>query len=159
VTADQEWGLDHGTWSVLVHVYPQADIPVVQLSIDATQPAQYHYRLGQQLATLRDEGVLIFGSGNVVHNLRTAKWGPDTQAYPWATAFNDQLRDGLALGDHDVAIDYQRFGEAASLSIPSPEHYLPLLYVLGAAAGDAISFPIDGIELGSISMLTVLMQP
>lgn len=160
VTADQEWGLDHGTWSVLVHLYPHADIPVVQLSIDASQPADYHYGLGQQLAKLREEGVMIFGSGNVVHNLRTARWGPDAGAFAWATAFNDQLRDALARGDHQVAIDYQRLGEAASLSVPTPEHYLPLLYVLGAGStGDTLSFPTDGIEMGSISMLTVLMQP
>lgn len=160
VTADQEWGLDHGTWSVLVHVYPQAGIPVVQLSIDAAQPAEYHYRLGQRLSTLRDEGVLIFGSGNVVHNLRTAKWGPDAPAYPWATAFNEQLRGALARGDHETAVEYQRLGEAASLSVPTPEHYLPLLYVLGAgSAGDTAAFPTDGIEMGSISMLTVLLQP
>lgn len=160
VTADQEWGLDHGTWSVLVHVYPQADIPVVQLSIDATQPAEYHYQLGQRLSALRDEGVLIFGSGNVVHNLQAAKWGADASAYPWASAFNEQLRGALARGEHKAAIEYQSHGEAASLSVPTPEHYLPLLYVLGAgSAGDAVSFPTDGIEMGSISMLTVLLQP
>jgi 4,5-DOPA dioxygenase extradiol len=160
VTADQEWGLDHGIWSVLVHVYPQVQMPVVQLSIDATQPAQHHYELGQRLAALRDEGVLIFGSGNVVHNLRAAKWGPDAPAYPWATTFNEQLRGVVAQGDHKTAIEYQRLGEAASLSVPTPEHYLPLLYVLGAAAaGDKVSFPTDGIEMASISMLSVLLQP
>lgn len=159
VTADQEWGLDHGTWSVLLHMYPQADIPVVQLSIDATQPAQYHYQLGQRLSGLRDEGVLLFGSGNVVHNLQTAKWGPQAGAYPWAVTFNDELRDAISRGDHQSAIQYEQFGEAASLSIPTPEHYLPLLYVLGAGSGgDAVSFPTDGVEMGSISMLTVLMQ-
>lgn len=157
VTADQEWGLDHGAWSVLVHLYPQADIPVVQLSIDATQPPGYHYELGQKLAALREEGVLILGSGNVVHNLRRAKWGADTSAYPWATAFNEQLRTALQRGDHRFAIDYASAGETALLSIPTPEHYLPLLYVLGASrAGDTISFPTDGIEMGSISMLAVL---
>ena len=158
VGADREWGLDHGTWSVLTHVYPQADIPVVQLSIDATQPPEYHYQMGRRLAPLRDEGVLIFGSGNVVHNLRQAKWGPAAGAHPWAAAFDSQLRAALADGDHPSAIHYERFGEAAALSIPTPEHYLPLLYVLGAGrADDAISFPTDGIEMGSISMLTVLM--
>jgi len=156
---DQQWGLDHGTWSVLTHVFPQADVPVVQLSIDATQPAEYHYELGRRLAPLREEGVLILGSGNVVHNLRVIKWGSDAEPYPWATDFNDRLRSALAGGDHQAAIDYQRF-ESAALSVPTPEHYLPLLYVLGAAAGrenrpTSIQFPTDGIELGSISMLTV----
>ena len=158
VSADQEWGLDHGTWSVLAHVYPQADIPVVQLSIDATQPPEHHYQLGRRLAPLRDAGVLIFGSGNVVHNLRRLNWEPAASAYPWAAAFDSRLRGALAEGDHRAAIHYERFGEAAALSVPTPEHYLPLLYVLGAGCtGDAVSFPTDGIEMGSISMLTVLM--
>ena len=133
VSADQEWGLDHGTWSVLVHLYPQADIPVVQLSIDATQPPAIHYQIGQRLAALRDEGVLIFGSGNVVHNLRRVRWGDDAVPYPWATSFNDQLRDALLRADHQFAIGYEKAGEAAQLSVPTPEHYLPLLYVLGAS--------------------------
>lgn len=158
VTADQQWGLDHGTWSVLVHVYPRADIPVVQLSIDATQPAQYHYELGRKLAVLRDEDVLIFGSGNVVHNLGVIRWTAGADAYPWAKSFNEQLRGALGRADHDFAVQYERAGEAASLSIPTPEHYLPLLYVLGAQSPqEAVSFPTDGIELGSISMLAVLI--
>jgi len=157
VAADQEWGLDHGTWSVLVHIYPQANVPVVQLSIDAGQPAQYHYELGRKLAALRAEGVLILGSGNVVHNLGSIKWSTaGASAYPWAESFNEQLRGALGRGDHDFAIRYGQAGEAAALSIPTPEHYLPLLYVLGAQAPqEAISFPTDGIELGSISMLAV----
>ena len=156
VTADQEWGLDHGTWSVLVHIYPQANVPVVQLSIDAGQPAPYHYELGRRLAALRDEGVLILGSGNVVHNLGLIKWSAGASAYPWAESFNDQLRGALGRGDHDFAIRYEQAAEAAALSIPTPEHYLPLLYVLGAQGPqEAISFPTDGIELGSISMLAV----
>lgn len=158
VAADQQWGLDHGTWSVLVHMYPRADIPVVQLSIDATQPAQYHYELGKRLAALRDEGVLIFGSGNVVHNLGVIKWAAGADAYPWAMSFNEQLGGALSRSDHDFAVRYEQAGEAASLSIPTPEHYLPLLYVLGAQSPqEAISFPTDGIELGSISMLAVLI--
>jgi 4,5-DOPA dioxygenase extradiol len=158
VAADQQWGLDHGTWSVLVHLYPQADVPVVQLSIDATQPAQYHYELGKKLAALRDEGVLIVGSGNVVHNLGVIRWTAGAAPYPWATSFDEQLRVALERGEHDFAIHYERAGEAAALSIPTPEHYLPLLYVLGTQSSqDAISFPTDGIELGSISMLAVLI--
>jgi 4,5-DOPA dioxygenase extradiol len=157
VTADQQWGLDHGTWSVLAHIYPRADVPVVQLSIDATQPPQYHYDVGRKLAALRDEGVLIFGSGNVVHNLGVIKWNAGAGAYPWAERFNEQLRDALRSGDHEFAIRYERAGQPAAMSIPSPEHYLPLLYVLGAMSPqETISFPTDGIELGSISMLAVL---
>lgn len=156
VAADQEWGLDHGTWSVLVHMYPEANVPVAQLSIDATQPPAYHYQLGQKLAALRDEGVLILGSGNVVHNLGRIRWGAGVPAYPWALTFNDRIRDALAGGDHQTAIDYAAAGEAAQLSVPTPEHYLPLLYVMGAAADSPVSFPTDGIEMGSISMLSVL---
>ncbi|HMN45131.1 MAG TPA: 4,5-DOPA dioxygenase extradiol [Povalibacter sp.] len=157
VAADGQWGLDHGTWSVLVHVYPQAQIPVLQLSIDARQSPEFHYRLGERLAPLRDEGVLILGSGNVVHNLRRLDWNASGSGYPWATQFNDTLREALARGDHRAAIDYEQSGEAARLSVPTPEHYLPLLYVLGAGGTDAqVSFPTDGIELGSISMLSVL---
>jgi 4,5-DOPA dioxygenase extradiol len=156
VDADHEWGLDHGTWSVLLHMYPRADVPVVQFSIDATQPAPYHYEIGQRLSSLRDEGVLLLGSGNVVHNLRRVNWDADPGGYPWAVAFNDQLRSALTRDDHQVAIDYAAVGDAARLSVPTPEHYLPLLYVLGARApDDRISFPTDGIEMGSISMLSV----
>lgn len=157
VVADGQWGLDHGAWSVLVHVYPQAQIPVLQLSIDARQPPAFHYRLGERLAPLRDEGILILGSGNVVHNLRRIDWNASGSGYPWAVQFNDTIREALARGDHRAAIDYEQAGDAARLSVPTPEHYLPLLYVLGAGGTAArVSFPTDGIELGSISMLSVL---
>jgi 4,5-DOPA dioxygenase extradiol len=156
VTADREWGLDHGTWSVLVHLYPEANVPVVQLSIDGTLSAEDHYAIGRQLAPLRDEGVLIFGSGNVVHNLRAAKWGDERIPYPWATTFNANIREALLEGRHDAVVHPD--GEEAALSIPTAEHYLPLLYVLGAKRDDEpVSFPTDGIELGSISMLAVLL--
>ena len=158
VTADHEWGLDHGTWSVLVHMYPDASVPVVQLSIDSTLPAEEHYAIGRELAPLRDEGVLIFGSGDVVHNLRTAKWGDDQESYPWAEAFNTGIREAVTSGRHGAVVDPSGFGEAATLSIPTPEHYLPLLYVLGSRSeGEPVSFPTDGIELGSVSMLAVLL--
>jgi len=157
VVADEQWGLDHGTWSVLAHMYPQAQFPVLQLSIDAREPPAFHYRLGQRLAALRDEGVLIVGSGNIVHNLRRIDWNASNGGYPWATQFNDTIREALSRGDHQTAIDYEIMGDAARQSVPTPEHYLPLLYVLGAGGSDAeVSFPTDGIELGSISMLTVL---
>ncbi|MDB5804145.1 MAG: hypothetical protein JWN73_1467 [Betaproteobacteria bacterium] len=157
---DQEWGLDHGAWSVLAHVYPQADIPVVQLSINARQPAAWHYDLGKRLAPLRDEGVLILGSGDVVHNLRVMRRGADAAPYEWAERFNQQARACIEAGEHAPLIAYEALGEDARLSIPTPEHYLPLLYVLGAQApDDQVSFVTDGIELGSISMLTCVIGP
>lgn len=159
VISDTQWGLDHGTWSVLVHAFPDADIPVIQLSIDATQPSAFHYELGQRLASLRDEGVLIIGSGNVVHNLSLAKWQGDRTPFDWATTFNDATRDHITRSDHAPLIDYERMGEPARLSIPTPDHYLPLLYVLGAIRpSDTITFPVDGIDMGSMSMLCVLAQ-
>ncbi|PWC13129.1 4,5-DOPA dioxygenase extradiol [Brenneria roseae subsp. americana] len=157
VVADQsQWGLDHGAWGVLIKMYPYADIPVVQLSVDGTQPAAYHYELGRKLAVLRDEGIMIVASGNVVHNLRMAKWDGEADAYPWATSFNQFVRDNLTYqGDNHPLIDFMQH-EGAALSNPTPDHYLPLLYVLGSWDGkEAISIPIDGIEMGSLSMLSV----
>tara|TARA_R110000868_G_scaffold99416_1_gene273575 strand:- start:490 stop:1254 length:765 start_codon:yes stop_codon:yes gene_type:complete len=159
VISDTSWGFDHGTWSVLVHAFPAADIPVIQLSIDGSKPNSFHYELGQRLAALRDEGVLIIGSGNVVHNLGLVKWRNDGVAFDWATSFNDAVRDHITRGDHGPLIDYERFGEPARLSIPTPDHYLPLLYVLGAIRPtDKVSFPVDGIDMGSLSMLCVLAR-
>lgn len=157
VQMDQSWGLDHGTWSVLVKVFPEADVPVVQLSIDLRQPAAFHFEIGRRLAVLRDEGILIIGSGNVVHNLRTINWanGP---AYDWAVRFNDKIRDSILGGDFAQVVNYAQLGEDARLSVPTNEHYLPLLYVLGSRRDDeTISIAVDGIELGSISMLTVVV--
>lgn len=157
VGLDEKWGLDHGTWSVLAHVYPQADVPVLQLSIDETKPPTFHYDLGERLSVLRDEGVLIAGSGNLVHNLHTYAWGRHpAQTYEWAARFEERARALMQLGDHDPLIGYEDLGRDAQLSIPTPEHYLPLLYVLGAQRpGDTISFPVEGVDGGSISMLTV----
>lgn len=157
VTADQAWGLDHGSWSVLHHVYPQADVPVVQLSIDARQPPRFHYELGTHLQALRDEGILILGSGNVVHNLQTYAWGnPAQQPYDWALRFEATVRRQIQRREHAALVDYAQLGQDAHLSAPTPDHYLPLLYVLGASVpGEAVSFPVDGITGGSISMLAV----
>jgi 4,5-DOPA dioxygenase extradiol len=158
VQMDRAWGLDHGTWSVLVHAYPQADIPVVQLAIDGTRPASFHYDLGKHLAPLRDEGVLIVGSGNVVHNLRTARRSEGAGAYDWATQFNATVREHLQRGEHAPLIAYEQFGQAAHLSIPTPEHYLPLLYVIATQhEGEPLTVLTDGIDLGSISMLSVAL--
>lgn len=160
VALDQDWGLDHGTWSVLAHVYPQADVPVIQLAIDAGKPAQWHYELGRRLAPLRDEGVLIAGSGDVVHNLRVIRWGANSSPYDWAQRFNDLARECMERGEHGTLVEYEKLGEDARLSIPTPDHYLPLLYVLGAQQpGDKFEIATDGIELGSISMMSFTLEP
>lgn len=157
VRLDEQWGLDHGTWAVLCHVFPQADVPLVQLSLDASKPAAFHYALGKQLAPLRAEGVLIVGSGNLVHNLRAYAWGqPSVGAYDWAARFEQQARALMLADDVAPLIQYEQLGRAALLSIPTPEHYLPLLYVLALRQpGEDISFPSEGMDGGSISMLTV----
>jgi len=157
VRADLAWGLDHGTWSVLRHMFPAADVPVVQLSIDETREPAFHYDLGQRLAPLRDEGVLLVGSGNVVHNLHAYAWGRHpVQPFDWAARFEARVRESIAQGDHRTLVDYVSLGADAELSIPTPEHYLPLLYVLGASGpGDAASFPAEGMDGGSISMLSI----
>lgn len=155
VSLDRSWGLDHGTWSVLKHVYPNADVPVVQLSIDGTQPPQFHFDVGRRLAQLREEGVLIVGSGNLVHNLRTYAWGSeDAPPYEWAARFEAEAKGLITAGDVAPLINYQEMGQDARLSVPTPEHYLPLLYVLGTQRqNEAITFPVTGMEGGSISML------
>ncbi|MFC7515408.1 4,5-DOPA dioxygenase extradiol [Herbaspirillum sp. GCM10030257] len=157
VQLDTEWGLDHGTWSVLVKAFPKADIPVVQLSIDATQPNAFHLELGRRLSVLRDEGVLLMASGDVVHNLRTMRRGT-TQGYDWAERFNTQVRDALMQGDNDKLVDYAAWGDDAALSVPTPEHFLPLLYIAGARRDDEdVSIAVDGMDLGSVSMLTAVV--
>jgi 4,5-DOPA dioxygenase extradiol len=159
VRLDADWGLDHGAWSVLVHAYPRADVPVVQLAIDGTQPARFHYELGRRLAPLREEGVLIAGSGNVVHNLGVMRRGPNARPYEWAVRFEDRVRECLAARDHAPLIGYESLGQDAQLSIPTPEHYLPLLYCVAAQQdGESAEVAIDGIELGSISMLSVVIH-
>jgi 4,5-DOPA dioxygenase extradiol len=155
VRMDDEWGLDHGTWAVLCHVYPQADVPVVQLAIDGTRPPQFHYQLGQRLAALRDEGVMLVGSGNVVHNLRVMRRTNGAGAYPWALQFNEAVREFLSRNEHAPLIDYHLLGEPAALSVPTPEHYLPMLYIAGARRDDDEFMVItDGIDLASVSMLS-----
>jgi len=156
VFLDQSWGLDHGTWSVLAHAFPEADIPVVQLSMDGTRPAQFHYDTGRRLAPLREEGVLIVASGNVVHNLMLMQRGEDAPAYAWARRFNETVRAALASNQHQVLIDFERIGEDARLSVPTPEHYLPLLYIAALQSGnETMDFAVDGYEAGSLGMLTV----
>ncbi len=138
-------------------MYPKADIPVVQLSIDETRPASFHFQLGQQLATLRDENILVLGSGNLVHNLHAYAWGRHTpETYDWAGRFENTVKAHLLAGETNPIIHYETLGADAALCIPTPEHYLPLLYVLGARqSGDSIRFPVEGVDGGSISMLAV----
>ncbi|HZP02026.1 MAG TPA: 4,5-DOPA dioxygenase extradiol [Terriglobia bacterium] len=158
VRLDESWGLDHGSWAVLCHVYPEASIPIVQLSIDETQPPSFHYQIGQRLAPLRDEGVLIVGSGNLVHNLHAYAWGRHAQEpYGWAVSFENRVRELLLAEEHAPLVDYEgKLGREALLAAPTPDHYLPLLYVIGARAGsEPVSFPVQGVDGGSISMLAV----
>jgi len=158
VAQDYAWGLDHGAWSVLLHLFPEADIPVVQLSIDRTKPGQFHFDVGRRLRGLRDEGVLIVGSGNIVHNLHAAVRSSQAPPADWATRFNASARTALAQGRWDELVNYEGLGPDARRSIPTPEHYLPLLYVLGAAfEGETASFFNDDIAFSSISMLGVAL--
>jgi len=152
---DPARGLDHGCWSVLVAMYPEADVPVVQLSLDSRQPGSFHYALAKELRPLRDDGVLILGSGNLVHNLRLADFGLDG-GYDWAVRFDALVRERIAAGDHAALAAWGELGPDARLSIPTPEHYLPLLYALGVQQpGDAVRLFNAATVLGSISMTSV----
>lgn len=157
VHLDDQWGFDHGTWSVLCHVFPDASIPVVQLSIDETKPAQFHFDLGQRLAALREEGILVMGSGNLVHNLHAFSWGRHpVEPFDWALRFEAQARSLMSAGDFMPLVGYEAMGRDAMMSAPTPDHYLPLLYVLGAAhPGEPVTFPAEGVDGGSVSMLSV----
>ena len=158
VRHDQDWGLDHGAWSVLMHMFPAADVPVLQLAIDLRQPPQFHYDLGRRLAELRDEGVLVLGSGDWVHNLRLAIRAQSAEPFDWAERFNETVKTLIKAGNHAPLIDWMSLGLDAQLAIPTDEHYLPLLYVLGAQGqDDEVTFFNDAIELGAISMTGVMI--
>ena len=159
VLEENEWGIDHGAWSVLKYMYPNADVPVVQLSLDGSMSAREHYELAKQLRPLRDENILILSSGNVVHNLRTIHWQDGAEPYPWAKQFNDFFVSEVRAKHHDPLIDWQDFGEAAQLSIPTPEHYWPALYTLALQEkNEQVKIYVDGIEMSSISMLGFSIQ-
>jgi 4,5-DOPA dioxygenase extradiol len=154
VALDMDWGLDHGTWSVLCRMFPQADVPVVQLSLDQKMPPAAHYELGRELSGLRRKGVLILGSGNLVHNLRELVWA-DT-AYDWALAFDARMKELIQSGNHAAIISYSNLGPAARLAVPTPEHFLPLLYVLGTQnKSEDVTFFTEQVTLGSMSMRSV----
>ena len=149
----EAWGLDHGTWSVLRHMYPEADIPVMQLSIYMTQPPEYHMKLGLELAKLREKGVLIVGSGNIVHNLRRIKWEENASPYEWALEFDEWSNEKLIKRDFKALQNDFLKTESGRLSVPTMEHYYPLLYVLGASTSkDELKFEYEEIQNGSISM-------
>jgi 4,5-DOPA dioxygenase extradiol len=156
---EEMWGLDHGTWSVLRHIFPDADVPVLQLSLHMEKPAEYHLKLGQQLNQLREKGILIIGSGNIVHNLRVIKWEPNPEPYDWAIEFDKWSKEKIIARDFNALInDYRKF-HAGELSVPTNEHYFPLLYTLGALdENDHLTFEYEGIQNGSISMRTISWQ-
>ena len=159
VELSHDWGLDHGTWTIVRHMYPNADIPVLQLSIDYTKDAKFHYELAKEIYSLRKKGVLIIGSGNLVHNLGMVAWDklyePD-YGYDWAFKINKTFKDLIEAGSHDRLIDYHKLGKEAQLAIPTPEHFLPLIYTLGLKGKqDAVSFFNDKAVGGSLTMTSV----
>lgn len=159
VNGDYEWGLDHGAWSVLMNMYPEANVPVYQMSIDYTKPAKYHFNLAKELSFLRNKGVLIVASGNVVHNLRMVKWDEGAKPFDWALEFDDIVKKCIEENNPKVLVDYEKLGELARLSHPSNDHYLPLMYTLGLRAKeDSLEFFNDTIDMGSMSMRSVIFS-
>jgi 4,5-DOPA dioxygenase extradiol len=153
---DLLWGLDHGTWAVLRNVYPEADIPVVQLSLAFNKNPQWHYDLARELSSLRNKGVLIIGSGNIVHNLRMADWRNNENVYDWAGEINEKIKNLILNEGHNEIINYKSLGSAAQLAAPTPEHFLPLLYTLGLKdKNEEVKFFNDKIVMGSMSMTSL----
>ncbi len=159
VGLDDKWGLDHGAWSVIKHIYPEADIPVIQMSLDYSNSAQYHYELAKDLASLRNKGVLILGSGNMVHNLRMVAWdklNADEYGYDWAIEASEMMKKLIICGDHHQLINYSSLGSSFNLAIPTPEHYLPLLYILALKEeNEGVSLFNDKAVGGSITMTSL----
>ncbi|MFD0762301.1 4,5-DOPA dioxygenase extradiol [Lutibacter aestuarii] len=161
VGLDDKWGLDHGAWSVIKHLYPNADIPVIQMSIDYSKPARYHYELAQELNSLRHKGVLIIGSGNMVHNLRMVAWKKLNEefAFDWATEANEKMKSHILSGDFQPLIDFKSQGKAFDLAIPTPEHYLPLLYTLALKEeNEKITLFNDKAVGGSLTMTSIKIE-
>lgn len=159
VELDEKWGLDHGTWTVLRHFYPKSDVPVIQLSIDYSKPAAYHFELATRLAILRHKGILIMGSGNIIHNLRLvdfANINKDNYGYDWAIEARETLNNLIINGDFKSLMNYEKLGRAVQLAIPTPDHYLPLIYALGLKSkDDKVSFVNDKLLGGSLSMTSL----
>lgn len=161
VRLDDKWGLDHGAWSVIKHLYPNADIPIIQMSIDYSQPAKYHYELAKEIKSLRQKGILVIGSGNIVHNLRMVEWKKlnEEYAYDWATEANEKMKKHILSGDHQKLIDFKSQGKAFDLAIPTPEHYLPLLYTLSLKEeNEKITLFNDKAVGGSLSMTSLKIE-
>lgn len=156
---DNSWDLDHGTWSVLVHMYPDRDIPIFQISVDAFAPPLEHYRIGRELKPLREQGVLILASGNVVHNLRLVDWHQASKGFDWSYEFDDYVYENIMKRDRDAIINFSRAGDIAKLAVPTPDHFYPLLYALGASDDDdKISVYNKSCELGSLTMTCYLWE-
>lgn len=159
VGLDEKWGLDHGAWSVIRRIYPEADVPVIEMSMDYSQGPQYHYELGKQLAALRNKGVLIIGSGNMVHNLRMVAWDKMNEpeyGFDWAIHANDKFKQLIQSGNHKELINYTSLGREVQLAVPTPDHYLPLLYTLALKEeNEAVSFFNDKPVMGSLTMTSV----
>ncbi len=156
---DNSWGIDHGTWSVLVHMYPDRDIPVFQISIDADAPPETHYKIGKELSALRERGVLLFGSGNIVHNLIRVDWSKAGEGFDWAYGFDDYIYENILKKNYNNIIDFSRAGVAAKLAVPTPDHFYPLLYALGASdEDDKVSVYNKSCELGSLTMTGYLWE-
>jgi 4,5-DOPA dioxygenase extradiol len=156
IELDQSWGLDHGTWSVLKHIYPNADVPIVQLSINHNQPPQWHYDLAKELSSLRNKGIMIVGSGNMIHNLRMIDWHNPNGGYAWAEEINEKFKTLIMENNHKALINYSGLGKEAQLAIPTPEHYIPLLYILGLKEeNESIKFFNDSTTMGSLSMTSL----
>ncbi len=156
VGLDHDWGLDHGCWSIITHMFPKADVPVLQLSLDYTKPPQWHYQLAKELAILRTKGVLILGSGNMVHNLGMASWGMKNTGFDWAIEANETFKKLIKAEEHAKLAAYKELGKAVQLSVPSPDHYLPLLYTLGLKEkNEQVSFFNDKAVLGAFTMTSV----
>lgn len=155
VGLDHTWGLDHGCWSIMTHLYPKADVPVLQLSLDYNKSPLWHYNLAKELSSLRKKGILIIGSGNIVHNLRMLSWNSE-KPYDWALEANEKIKGLISSEEHTKLINYTELGKEVLLAIPSPEHYLPLLYILGMKnKNERVSFFNDKAEMGSISMTSL----
>jgi len=159
VHEDFEWGLDHGAWSVLKNMYPKADVPVFQMSIDYGKPPVYHYNLAKELSTLRDKGVLIVSSGNVVHNLGMISWGDSGKKFDWAVEFDELVRKSIEENNPSPLVEYQKLGKIATLAHPTNDHYLPLMYAIGLRdKKDKFEFFNSTIDMGSISMRSVIFS-
>ena len=156
---DNSWGIDHGTWSVLVHMYPDRDIPVFQISVDADAPPETHYKIGKELGALRENGILLFATGNIVHNLRLVDWHKGSKGFDWAYEFDDYVNENIIDKNHNNILKYNEIGDVAKLAVPTPDHFYPLLYTLGASdEEDRVRVFNKSCELGSLTMTGYLWE-